>query len=232
MRTMIAIAVVTMLSCSKPKDAGDKPAPASAGAHAAAGSADIGGGGSNTKAGSGSDGSANSAPTVTAGAGSAAGPSPAKPDIAPQQDAGVPLKPLGKTVMSDETIGGLKIGSSAKDVIAALGKPRKKTKPEESEATGEITSAWSWSGVGISMVKTGHGLEVQSIGIKAPSTLATSRGILIGSSKADVKKIYQHSTEGSGDDPNTYLVGSPYGGELFTFKNGKVSEIFLGQMAE
>ena len=82
------------------------------------------------------------------------------------------------------------------------------------------------------MVKTGHGLEVESIGIKAPSTLVTSRGILIGSSKADVKKNYQHSTEGSGNDPNAYLVGSPYGGELFTFKHGKVSEIFLGQMAE
>jgi hypothetical protein len=230
MRTTIAIMVVAMLGCGKTEDAADKPAPASAEAHAAVGSAGAGGG-SNTKAGSGRGGSASGAPTVTAGAGSAASPSPAQPDVAPQHDAD-PLKPLGKTVMSDETIGGLKIGSSAKDVMAALGKPRKKTKPEKSEATGEITSAWSWPGVGISMVKTGHGLEVASIGIKAPSTLATSRGILIGSSKADVKKHYQHSTEGSGDNPNAYLVGSPYGGELFTFKNGKVSEIFLGQMAE
>jgi len=82
------------------------------------------------------------------------------------------------------------------------------------------------------MLKTKHGYEVGSIGIKAPSTFATSRGIVIGSSKADVEKSYQHSTEGSGDDPSSYLVGSPYGGELFTFKHGKVTEIFLGQMAE
>jgi len=155
-----------------------------------------------------------------------------QPDAAPPQDAGVPGKPLGKTVMSEETIGGLKIGASAKDVIAVLGKPRKKTKPESSEATGDVTSAWSWPGIGLSMVKARHGFEVQSIEINAPSTFATSRGIAIGSSKADVENSYQRSTEGSGDDPNSYLVGSPYGGELFTFKNGKVIEIFLGQMAE
>jgi len=223
--------VVTMLGCGKTEEAGNKPAPAGAGDHATAGSAGTNSG-SNAKGGSGSGGAASGAPAVTAGSGSAADPGPAKPDVAPLPDAGGPLQPLGKTVMSEETIGGLKIGSSAKDVIAVLGKPRKKTKSEESEATGDIASAWSWPGVGISMVKTDHGFEVQSIEIKAPSKLATSRGIVIGSSKADVKKSYQHSTEDHNDDPNAYLVGSPYDGELFKFKNGKVTEIFLGQMAE
>src|SRR4051812_32294053 len=129
MRTLIGIVVVTMLGCSKPQDAGDKPAPASAGAPAAAGSAGSSSGGSNTKGGWGSGGSASGAPAVTAGAGSAATPSPARPDVASQQDAGAVVSPLGKTVMEEETIGGLKIGSSAKDVLAVLGKPRKKTKP-------------------------------------------------------------------------------------------------------
>jgi hypothetical protein len=31
---------------------------------------------------------------------------------------------------------------------------------------------------------------------------------------------------------DTFLVGDVYGGELFTFKAGKVSEIFLGAMSE
>jgi hypothetical protein len=208
MRVTIATMVVTMLGGSK--DAGAKPASASAAVHAAAGSASAAAG----------------------SAGSAASPSPAKLDVAPAQDAGVAAKQLGETVVSDERIGGLKIGSSAKVVIAALGKPKKQTKLGGSEATGDFTSAWSWPGVGISMVKTAHGFEVQSIAIKAPSMLATSRGIPDREPETQRREQLSALDRERQRRPEQLPRRLAYGGELFTFRDGKVSEIFLGQMAD
>ena len=133
--------------------------------------------------------------------------------------------------MNQETIGGIKIGSSQADVIKVLGQPTHKTKAQREEATGDTVTTWKWPGVDIELAKTGKKLRVASIHVTAPSTLATSRGVHIGSSRAEIQAGYRRSKDKT-DDANSYLVGSEYGGELFSFKNDKVVEIFLGAMAE
>jgi hypothetical protein len=112
-------------------------------------------------------------------------------------------------------------------------------------------STWTFDGLEVTMVKQDTSYLVSSIGVKPPSKAATSRGIHLGSTRAEVEASYQPAKDGMGaedksdegrtrssaaggakDDDRSMLVGSPYGGELFTFKNGVVVEIFLGPMAE
>ena len=188
MRTMLVVALAAALACKAKDEA--RPAP--------------------TGSGSGSSGSAVAVVADASRAIDAVGS--AGPDGGSDADAAVVQKPLGGNVMSEETIGGLKIGSSSVAVIDALAAPAKRTKPEEVPATGDIVSTWTWPGVTLDMKQQkDETFVVLSIAIKAPSQLATSRGVHIGSPKADVKQHYRHSKEGGDDDPNAFLVGSPYG---------------------
>lgn len=194
-------------------------------------------------AGSGSAGSAAVVVEPAAGsAGSAAGsgadPWSAKAgsddagSAAPTVDAGADAPKLGKDVMKKETIGGIKIGDASRGVEQMYGEPESRSPEEEVPATGDTIETIKYPGATLVITKgADKSFTVSSIHITAPSGAGTSRGIKIGSPKADVERHYKKSSEG-GDDPNTFLVGSPYGGELFTFKHGKVTEIFLGAMAE
>ena len=81
--------------------------------------------------------------------------------------------------------------------------------------------------------------------------LATARGIKIGSTRAEVGKAYRDVEEKApGDGPakpgdpepepvpleegeeKNFVAGTIYGGMIFSFKKGKVVEIFLGAGAE
>jgi len=108
-------------------------------------------------------------------------------------------------------------------------------------------STWTFDGLEVTMLKQDASYLVSSIGVKPPSKAATSRGIHLGSTRAEVEANYQPAKDGMGADEGrtrssaaggakvdgrSLLVGSPYGGELFTFKSDVVVEIFLGQMAE
>src|SRR5690606_4525823 len=135
-------------------------------------------------------------------------------------------------VMEREVIGGLKIGARQAEVIARLGTPAATTPPNEEAATGDVVSQWTWPGVELWMARDGQDWVVRMFKITAPSTLATSRGIRIGSTRAELAVHYIESTEDEGHDrATTYLVGSIYGGEAFTLVGGKVTEILLGVMA-
>lgn len=185
--------------------------------------------------GSAAAGSGSAAPAPPAGSADPATAPPAASGsaIAAAGDPGAPKsagQPLGDDVMNQETIGGIKIGSSQTDVVKVLGEPKRRTKAQREEATGNTVTTWKWPGVDIVLTKTGKQLRVASIHIAAPSTLATSRGIHIGSARAEVQAGYRRAEDPT-EDQNSYLVGSEYGGELFSFKNGKVVEIFVGAMA-
>ena len=78
-----------------------------------------------------------------------------------------------------EKLGDFAIGSNAQHVLTTLGEPTKRTEKQ-----------WEWSGV----VVTTDGQTIQRIEVTAPSTLATSRGIEIGSKRADVEKAYGKDT--------------------------------------
>ncbi len=77
---------------------------------------------------------------------------------------------------------------------------------------------------------------IGSIGITAPSTLKSQRGIGSGSPEADVFRAYEKfraaDSEGFGEPGRIFVVNSIYGGMIFTFSDGKVSELFLGAVFE
>lgn len=139
-----------------------------------------------------------------------------------------------------EVFGQLHDGLDAAAVEALLGPPDSRTEPEEMGATGEWVSSWTWAaqGVALSMAAgTADGAPtVDAISISAPSKLTTSRGVGIGTPRAEVERIYgpYRATDAPAEstDPDMFLVGSIYGGTFFTFTDGKVSEIFVGTGAE
>jgi hypothetical protein len=170
-------------------------------------------------------------------------PPPAAPVVVPVVVVDAPPPPdaaeidaavaTGKLVDVDkETIGGFALGAKSDEVVKTLGQPKSKSKEETMGATGETVATWNFNGLAITMSKQDHGYVVNAIGVKAPSTAPTSRGIHIGSTRAEVEAVYQVGKDQSSKDPASFLVGSPFGGELFTFKKGVVTEIFLGAMAE
>ena len=152
-------------------------------------------------------------------------------DAGPTPDADDDKDP--PTILDTEMIGPLKFGLDGVAVEKALGKPHSKTKPIDEAATGEIVSNWTWKGIDLEMsgeAKTGP-WKISFIHIKPGATLATRKGIRIGSTLAEVKKAYPDRAKDT-TDPNQYLVGSVYGGLMFQFKAGKVDDIRMGELAE
>lgn len=134
-----------------------------------------------------------------------------------------------------ETIGPLKLGMSDAKVTKLLGAPKKRSFPQEEAATGSFVTDWEWPqgiviGMASDMQRSGP-YRVRSIEVFAPSTFGTSRGVVIGTPLSELPRFYMRNIDEGRDDPNEYLVGSVYGGMLFTLKDDKVVSIFLGAMA-
>jgi hypothetical protein len=138
---------------------------------------------------------------------------------------------------SRESLGNLKLGLKGDDVIKQLGKPARKGKDVMWEAIGEWVQKWDFPSQGIQLQmaseKKGGAKSVLAITATADCKLSTARGISIGSTEAAVKKAYgsvrdkEQSVAGK-----TFVAGSVYGGVIFQFEKGKVSEIFIGAAAE
>lgn len=137
------------------------------------------------------------------------------------------------TLYNSESLGPLRAGMSDKEIVAALGKPKKKAKPQEEGATGAWVSAWTWRDAAAVMTgdsKTGPS-QARSVEIHGASKLATKQGIHIGSTRAEVEKAYPRSADDDKSDPNSYLAGSVYGGLRFVFAKDRVSLIEIGAFA-
>ena len=156
------------------------------------------------------------------------------------------IEVTGADIMVDGRIGGLHLDATEAEIIA-LGETEKlgelaKGKDEIWEAFGEAVQAWTFTGSGFSanMIsgELGAPKTVHSITLEAPSTLKTEHGIGIGSTKKEVITAYaDYKTEKEEAQELSkkgviYLVGSIYGGMVFTFEEGKISKIFLGASAE
>lgn len=156
------------------------------------------------------------------------------------------IEVTGPHIMQDGSIGGIKLDAVAEDVFQLAGQNGfgilQKGEDQIWEAFGQAVQTWNFPRAGISfdMIsdEIGGPKSVFSITVTAPCDLATGMGIQIGDSKADVIEAYRayESTNESADgyfrDSDIHLVGSIYGGMIFTFENGQLSEIFLGAAAE
>ncbi|MFO1129036.1 MAG: hypothetical protein U1E66_11470 [Rhodospirillales bacterium] len=181
----------------------------------------------------------------TAAAAAAAEPvSPAEPVVAedalaqclPQK--GVKKRDLDEfCLLREERIGPLHIGLGEKEAIAAIPCPVSRGKETFLEATDDYGQKLSFPacGVELDVVSSGKGeaKSVTAIVISQPSQLATSRGIRVGSSEEEVLEAYQPFLDRSATRRGkTIVAGSIYGGLIISIAQGKVSEIFLGAVAE
>lgn len=139
--------------------------------------------------------------------------------------------------LEHETLGKLKLGQKAAEVTALTGKPDSKGKDTEWAATGEWVQEWKFKsqGLKINMASESKGgaKTISSITAQAPCKLATARGIHVGSTITEVTKAYRDvQDKEQSESGKTFVAGSVYGGVIFTFADGKVSQIFVGAAAE
>ena len=147
-----------------------------------------------------------------------------------------PLRAEDKSV-DQEAFGKLTLGQKGEDIVRLLGKPESKGKDENWEAIGQWVQDWNYPAQGLKLYmasgKRGGAKTLLNLSASTGCTLTTARGIGIGSSEAAVRKAYAALEEKSeGKRGESFVAGSIYGGVIFQFKAGKVSEIFIGAAAE
>ena len=139
--------------------------------------------------------------------------------------------------LEKESLGKLKIDQKAADVTALIGKPDSKGKDVEWGATGDWVQEWKFKSQGLTLnmasESKGGTKTILTITATAPCALNTARGIHIGSTIAEVTKTYRNVQDKEQSQAGkTFVAGSIYGGVIFTFTSGKVSQIFIGAAAE
>lgn len=139
--------------------------------------------------------------------------------------------------VSSEPMGKLALGQSAEAVQKLIGTPEAKGKDVLWEAIGEWVQDWKFPKQGLILAmaseKKGGAKTVFSITAEGACSLATARGIRIGSPEAVVRKAYAKEADKEQERRGeTFIAGSIYGGVIFSFKEGKVSQIFIGAAAE
>ena len=169
-----------------------------------------------------------------AGAGTAAKKS--DPAVADNQERHDNAKPQIADDPADESFGPLRAGMSAAEAEKVLGPPTAKPALEEEGITGYFLSRWQWPDKGISITMSAESEDgpavVHSISITAPCTLKTRKEIGIGSALAEVDKTYAAHKDQEGSDEYLYVVATEYIGTVFTFADGKVTEMYVGPAAE
>ena len=153
----------------------------------------------------------------------------------PAQEKPEAKEPAGKADVSAEAFGPLALGKSPAEVEKALGKPASMGKKVFQEATGTSVQEWKYpaAGLTVTMEWTGKKPAVGAIRAEEGCKLATARGIKLGSTEAEVAKAYAKEREAETSKAGeSFVAGSIYGGVIFSFKDGKVSGIFIGAGAE
>lgn len=148
------------------------------------------------------------------------------------------------SVETFENIAGFMIGADENKVIAAaeaanLGRPIKGLE-EMSDATEEYYQTSDYPSASISLLMGSEEAKgwktVTTITMKAPSRFKTLQGVGIGTPVAQAKKAYSayfvERAESQGLSDDQHLVGSIFGGIILSFRNGAVTEVFLGPAAE
>lgn len=135
-----------------------------------------------------------------------------------------------------ESFGDIKIGQPHTETIKALGKPDKKSKAEEWGADGLMHEDWTYSSKGIVINFAGDkgsaNKTIFSINANAPCLFKTRAGMGIDNSYMEVQEAYKRDINAGTTNKEQITVGSIYGGIIFTFKNEKVTAVFLGAAAE
>jgi hypothetical protein len=144
---------------------------------------------------------------------------------------------LGFDLQTKETLFVLNNSLLDVDIIKLLGEAEKKSDPIVWEADGLEHQTWYYYSKGIELGFFRDGEDNQivfSIDLQAACSMKTSRGITIGSTRNEVLKAYEReiNLNENSIDSDSIVVGTVYGGLIFTFENDKVSSAFIGAAAE
>jgi hypothetical protein len=146
--------------------------------------------------------------------------------------------PPGAGKIDIETFGDIKIGQPHVKTITAIGQPDKKSKAEEWAADGQMHQDWTYTSKGLALNmsfakgSTDTAGYVFSITANSNCAFKTRANMGIGSTYAEVQKVYKRDIDAASTTKDQITVGSIYGGIVFSFKNEKVTNIFLGAVAE
>jgi hypothetical protein len=161
-----------------------------------------------------------------------------KPSSSPKADDGKDYAALGFALLEDDGLGLIALRLSESELVYLLGEPESKSDAELWGADGLSHSNWSYTSIGmdIGMAQQPDDTEayVFSISATAPCTLATARGVKIGSSKDDVLNAYKNEIDpDANEDTDSWITaGTVFGGIGFGIENGAVTYIFIGASAE
>lgn len=151
-------------------------------------------------------------------------------------DSATQSKNTSEVIEKEVIDGWLRESIKQQVVIDKIGNPEKKGEDEYWGATGTYVQNWEYPSLGINLEmeseSQGGDKTVRSITIVQPCKFTTSLGIGIGSDTKIVKENYSKLIDASNLDVNTIVVGSIYGGTIFTLKDDAVSKIFIGAAAE
>ena len=172
------------------------------------------------------------APTV------APAPAPAPVAATPSEPPPVVLGPDGKpdpfAFMNGEGFGQLHLGMTEAELLRVVPGAKPQSECAESWVDGGTYRWLRDAKAGVDVVIGCEGFDgVQSIRVTAPFSGASRRGIALGATAEAVTKAYANVlSEEDPPDADGIVAGSIYGGLVFTLENGKVTEMFLGAMAE
>jgi len=151
-------------------------------------------------------------------------------DVNAFEEAGMEV--LSKT----EFIGPLKLGMTTKEALQAVGEPATKDEREEEPATGDFLEIWHYP-EGLTLIFKASAadspLHIGGISIEPPSKLKTARGVGLGTSRDEVKRIYADVVPEDDETMSDVIVlGSYYWGMFLGFEGSGVATIYFGDGAE
>lgn len=150
---------------------------------------------------------------------------------------GVGIAANDPDILVDERIGSLRIGLPGTNLKKSTACDLQRGPETLWGADGAYHQTWQCRACGLNLgmvsEKRGGKKSIESISLTAPCTLATARGIRIGSREQEVRKAYKKDwNREESTRSGCFVAGSVYGGIIFDFQDGKVSRIFLGAAAE
>jgi hypothetical protein len=140
-------------------------------------------------------------------------------------------------LLKEERIGPLRLDLPASEVKPLITCPVQRGPVELWGADGEYHQAWTAPDCGLTLdLSAGEptgAQTVRAITLTAPSAWKTRRGLGVGSTEAEVMTAYGRDRNAEESQVGSlFVAGSVYGGLLFTFEAGRVTQIFLGAAAE
>lgn len=138
---------------------------------------------------------------------------------------------------SAESVGPIRLGMPAKEVVAALGEPDAKSEYQLMGATGEFVADWPWASKGLTLTMaavdaSGTMPTVSGISCEASCAFELPWGLKMGSTRAEVEAIYGEHFDPDFTNEQQFVAGSIYGGTFYRFEGGEVVGIFIGAGAE